>query len=333
MVIKLSDYILEQSISDASVDDIELERLFAEMNVKLSLIDALLKDSSLIQEGLIGNAAAANFRKLGEKWSGINSTKQLTGSTTQLLQMILDVIVALGKTCVQSIQIIDQIFNQEEYAHYHQFMEEVKEKIKTTDDKALKGQLKKELRTETISHVVSSTKTSIDFLKKFVNFINPLQKTTTASEEAVQQYYGMIQNGANQLAQYSTPTFTSTSYYGGTDGLSQIDYEITTLQKMINSEEYKNLKGFIQKTDITTLKSELNNALSKFDVTQLAKINMSLKKASTNAQNMIRNFSAYAKANKIETTNNIKVLSKYMNTKQISNNYTDSNMKNGNKIS
>jgi hypothetical protein len=45
MVIKLSDYILEQSVSDASVTDIEIERVFAEMDVSMCLLNAYLKQA------------------------------------------------------------------------------------------------------------------------------------------------------------------------------------------------------------------------------------------------------------------------------------------------
>ena len=45
MVIKLSDYILEQSVSDASVSDVEIERVFAEMDVSMCLLNAYLKQA------------------------------------------------------------------------------------------------------------------------------------------------------------------------------------------------------------------------------------------------------------------------------------------------
>ena len=46
-IIKLSDYILEQSISDASVSDIEIERLFAEMDVCFAMMEFFNKEQSM----------------------------------------------------------------------------------------------------------------------------------------------------------------------------------------------------------------------------------------------------------------------------------------------
>lgn len=43
MKIKLSDYILEQSISDASVNDIEFERIVAELNVAMAIVESCVK--------------------------------------------------------------------------------------------------------------------------------------------------------------------------------------------------------------------------------------------------------------------------------------------------
>lgn len=45
--IKLSDYILEQSVSDASISDIEIERLFAEMDVCLAMMEFFIKEQSM----------------------------------------------------------------------------------------------------------------------------------------------------------------------------------------------------------------------------------------------------------------------------------------------
>ena len=59
MVIKLSDYILEQSISDASVSDIEIERLFAEMNVCMCLLNLSTKQT-MFQEALTTAQPPAN---------------------------------------------------------------------------------------------------------------------------------------------------------------------------------------------------------------------------------------------------------------------------------
>lgn len=45
--IKLSDYILEQSVSDVSISDIEIERLFAEMDVCLAMMEFFIKEQSM----------------------------------------------------------------------------------------------------------------------------------------------------------------------------------------------------------------------------------------------------------------------------------------------
>ena len=47
MKIKLSDYILEQSISDASVDDIEFERIIAELNVAMAVAESYVKEYNM----------------------------------------------------------------------------------------------------------------------------------------------------------------------------------------------------------------------------------------------------------------------------------------------
>lgn len=61
MKIKLSDYILENSVSDADVSDIKLEQARAELNVCLAILDKRIKDydMGLYQELFMGPAAPA----------------------------------------------------------------------------------------------------------------------------------------------------------------------------------------------------------------------------------------------------------------------------------
>lgn len=325
MVIKLSDYILEQSVSDASVDNIELERLFAEMNVKLALVNALLKGNELIQEGIIGTDLSTNLAKVSTKWG--SGAKNITGSAMQMGFLTLDIVIALFKTCKNAMELLDQQFNYQEFSQYQQVMDEISKDINEAETKAEKKHLKKERMVITGKHLVSSAKTSMTFLKHFINFINPLKQTRPEAQQAVDQYYGRIQTSANaMITGYETPTFSGTSTVSAEGDFSQLIAEMTSIQKEFYSPEFKNVKEFFEKTDINTLKSELNETLKGFDPKYLANINASLKRASAKAQNMVREFSKYAKENKVEMVYAKKNLNQ-MNNKQIPMNYANLNKK------
>jgi hypothetical protein len=51
MTIKLSDYILEQTISDASVDDIMIEQAVAEVEVASAMLEAYFKQVAMYGDG------------------------------------------------------------------------------------------------------------------------------------------------------------------------------------------------------------------------------------------------------------------------------------------
>ena len=325
MVIKLSDYILEQSISDASVDNIELERLFAEMNVKLALVDALLKGNELIQEGIIGTDLSTNLAKVGAKWG--SGAKNITGSAMQMGFLTLDIVIALFKTCKNAMELLDQQFNYQEFSQYQQVMDDISKDINEAETKAEKKHLKKERMIITGKHLVSSAKTSMTFLKHFINFINPLKQTRPEAQQAVDQYYGRIQTSINaMITGYETPAFSGTSTVSAED-FSQLIAGMISIQKEFYSSEFKNVKEFFEKTDINTLKSELNETLKGFDPKYLANINASLKRASAKAQNMVRDFSKYVKENKVEMVYMPKKNLNQMNNKQIPVNYANLNKK------
>ena len=65
MKIKLSDYILENSVSNADVSDIKLEQARAGLNVSLAILDKCIKDydMGLYQELFVGPAAPATVPK------------------------------------------------------------------------------------------------------------------------------------------------------------------------------------------------------------------------------------------------------------------------------
>ena len=301
MVITLSNYILEQSVSDASVNDIELERLFAEMNVICSLSDLLMKETDLIQEGVIASEFGRNFAKIGSKWS---QKSHLSGSTLQLAGLTVDIVIALIDTGKTAASYIESLYNPNELEQYRQHLTSLKEQAQSTTDKSQKKSAVKEIAVEYMKHTTYDINLLVDFFKKFMNFINPFTKTTEESKNMMTAYLNGLQQNADAMSNYTAPQFSGTSWTQ-----ADVDTAISVLDdynKAIQSSDLKDIVNFFRTVDKNSLRNNMLNAFNSMDQSELNKLNMSLKRASSKAQNMVRDFSKYATANKKQMIIDIK---------------------------
>lgn len=92
--VKLSDYILEQTISTSNVSDIEIERLFAECEVQLSLLEAYTKQA-MIQESL-RSIINGQVQKMANKASTTQVSTDFSQVATKLFKTAVAVVVKVG---------------------------------------------------------------------------------------------------------------------------------------------------------------------------------------------------------------------------------------------
>ena len=79
MTIKLSDYILEQTISDASVDDIMIEQAVAEVEVASAMLEAYFKQVAMYGDGYFQEGKYENQQAQQKEQDNFDATKPGAG--------------------------------------------------------------------------------------------------------------------------------------------------------------------------------------------------------------------------------------------------------------
>lgn len=216
MVIKLSDYVLEQSISDASINDIELEQLVAEMDVCCKLAMAynkqLLMESYFQEQDPVAPAsgqtptqepapAPATQQKLPQNLERVNNItnnqntanntnseqgffKSIAGYIKRFFQWIGSKLTGVSADAVKNIAFIERYALNASEQQIVQFIRDNNVNIEWYDPNKLKG-------------FVRSLASAAGIIKKSLNNdVEDYDKSLETLEEAMNNFNEIIQQSS-----------------------------------------------------------------------------------------------------------------------------------------
>lgn len=300
MTIKYSDFILEQSISDASTYDIEMERIISEMDVCISLLDAYQKRyiMEMTYGDILTSAAGSTAQGLG---NAIASS--YTSDSSILLKLVTKLLGGALKAAYGCINHTSEIINPEEAKKYNDELTAIKQRAASGDISKTKATIQK--AKITIGHskrAVADTGTAIVALVAVVTpFIRQSQQSQSIVDRIKQAELSLTHSPADKNGY---DQFNPNDY---SDDLStNVDYIMKDINE-INSE--------MSKQYVVDLRNTMNEFRS---VDMYQRINQAMMNENPetihNLSNVVKNISNRLKTNIPMVNSNLKVFKKCMIT-------------------
>ena len=273
--IKLSDYILEQSISDASVSDIRREQLIAEMEVCFALFDAYNKQMVMESNK---DTITSGLAELSDTISG-KVAKSYRDETSLVKSILLSAAFITIKVIKQIIANTAAVLNPAELKRYTKQLEEIKKYAEDNHELKLKTAAKK--ARVSLGHALIDIKESTKTALAFMNVLIPFVKTNPSAEERTNAYKKALQE-QSELKDAESPYVNKfIDYIEDDNDISVVIKDLNTITSLIESTEMVDLKSKVDSLpNEVILKARLESNFSYLKPSEITELVNAFRRAS-----------------------------------------------------